>query len=52
MESDESVDVVDYEAVAKEERENPCEHFEGVNVDLPRFHSFISFLLIEVCHPC
>ena len=30
--------------VAKEERENPCEHFEeGENVDPPRFHSFINF---------
>ena len=29
---------------AKEERENPCEHFEeGENVDPPRFHSFINF---------
>ena len=31
-------------AVAKEERENLCEHFEeGENVDPPRFHSFINF---------
>ena len=51
MESDESTDLVDSEAVnayglvvAKEERENPCEHFEeGENVDPPRFHSFINF---------
>ena len=51
MESDESIDLVDSEAVnvyssvvAKEERENPCEHFEeGENVDPPRFHSFINF---------
>ena len=41
MESDESIDLVDSEAVnaygsvvAKEERENPCEHFEeGEKVD-------------------
>ena len=51
MESDESIDLVDSEAVnvygsvvTKEERENPCEHFEeGENVDPPRFHSFINF---------
>ena len=57
MESDESIDFVDSEAVnaygsvvAKEERENPCEHFEeGENVDPPRFHSFINCFLIEVC---
>ena len=50
MELDESIDLVDSEAVnayglvvAKEKRENPCVHFEGKNVDPPRFHSFISF---------
>ena len=51
MQSDESIDLVDSEAVnvygsvvAKEEHENPCEHFEeGENVDPPRFHSFINF---------
>ena len=51
MESDESIDFVDSEAVnaygsvvAKEEHENPCEYFEeGENVDPPRFHSFINF---------
>ena len=51
MESDESIDFVDSEAVnpyglvdVKEERENSCEHFEeGENVDPPRFHSFINF---------
>ena len=51
MESDEPIDLVDSEAVnaygsvvAKEKRENPCEHFEeGENVDPPRFHSFINF---------
>ena len=51
MELDESIDLVDSEAVnaygsvvAKEKRENPCEHFEeGENVDPPRFHSFINF---------
>ena len=51
MELDESIDLVDSEAVnaygsvvAKEKRENPCEHFEeGENVDTPRFHSFINF---------
>ena len=49
MESDESTDLVDSEAVnayesvvAKEERENPCKHFLA----------FINFFLIEVCHPC
>ena len=57
MESDESIDLVDSEAVnvygsvvAKEERENPCEHFEeGENVDLPRarFHSFINFFKLK-----
>ena len=51
MESDESIDFIDSVAVsaygsvvAKEEHENPCEHFEeGENVDPPRFHSFINF---------
>ena len=51
MESDESIDLVDSEAVnaygsvvVKKEHENPCEHFEeGENVDPPRFHSFINF---------
>ena len=51
MESDEPSDVVDSEAanayrsvVAKEEHENPCEHFEeGENVNPPRFHPFINF---------
>ena len=51
MESDESIDFVDSEAVnaygsvvAKEEHENPCEYFEeGENVDPPRFHPFINF---------
>ena len=57
MESDESIDLVDSEAVnvygsvvAKEERENPCEHFEeGKNVDPPRarFHSFINFFKLK-----
>ena len=55
MESDESIDLVDSEAVnvygsvvAKEERENPCEHFEeGENVDPPRFHSFINFFSLK-----
>ena len=55
MESDESIDLVDSEAVnaygsvvAKEKRENPCEHFEeGENVDPPRFHSFINFFLLK-----
>ena len=50
MESDESIHLVDSEVVnaygsvvAKEKRENSCEHFEeGENVDL-RFHSFINF---------
>ena len=61
MESDESIDLVDSEAVnaygsvvAKEERENPCEHSEeGENVE--RHHVFIHssiFFLIEVCHTC
>ena len=51
MESDESIDLVDSEAVnvygsvvAKEEHENPCEHSEkGENVDPPRFHSYTIF---------
>ena len=54
MDSDESIDLVDSEAVnaygsvvAKEERENPCEHFEeGENVDPPRFHPFIKFAIL------
>ena len=53
MESDESIDFVDSEAVnaygsvvAKEEHENPCEHFEeGENVDPPHIHPFINFFL-------
>ena len=60
MESDESIDFVDSEAVnaygsvvAKEEHENPCEHFEeGENVDPPHIHPFINFFEIEFCHPC
>ena len=55
MESDESIDFVDSEAVnpyglvdVKEERENPCEHFEeGENVDPPRFHTFINFFKLK-----
>ena len=55
MESDESIDLVDSEAVnvygsvvAKEERENPCEHLEeGENVDPLRFHSFINFFKLK-----
>ena len=51
MELDESIDLVDSEAVnangsvvAKEKSENPYEHFEeGENVDPPRFHSLINF---------
>ena len=51
MESDESIDFVDSEAVnaygsvvANEEHENPREYFEeGENVDPPRFHPFINF---------
>ena len=51
MESDESNDLEDSVAlnaygsvVAKEEHENPCEHFEECeNVDPSRFHSFINF---------
>ena len=53
MESDESIDFIDSVAVsaygsvvAKEEHENPCEHFEeGENVNPPRFHPFINFFL-------
>ena len=52
MESDESIDLIHSEAVnacesvvAKEEHENPCEHFEeSENVDPPRFHSFMNFV--------
>ena len=59
MESDESINLVDSEAVnaygsiaAEEERKNPCEYFEeGENVDTLHFHSS-SIFLIEVCHPC
>ena len=55
MESDESIDLVDSEAVntygwvvAKEEHENPCEYSEkGENVDPPRFHSYINFLSLK-----
>ena len=51
MESDESIDFVDSEAVnaygsvvAKEEHENPCEYSEeDKNVDPPRFHPYTSF---------
>ena len=51
MELDESIDFVESEAVnaygsvvAKEEHENPCEHFEVCeNVNPSRFHSFINF---------
>ena len=51
MESDESINLVDSEAVnaygsivAEEERKNPCEYFEeGENVDTLHFHSFINF---------
>ena len=53
MEPDESIDLVDSEAVnaygsvvAKEEHENPYEYsVEGENVDPPRFHSYINFSL-------
>ena len=54
MESDESIDLVDSEAVnsygsvvAKEEHENPCKHSEeGENVDLLVFiHTSFLFLL-------
>ena len=52
MELDEFIDFVESEAVnayglvvAKEEHENPCEHFEeSENVDPPRFHSFMNFV--------
>ena len=55
MESDESIDFVDSVAVsaygsvvAKEERENPCEHFEeNENVNPPRFHPFINFFKLK-----
>ena len=53
MESDEFIDFVDSEAVnaygsvvAKEEYENPCDYFEGENVDPPRFHPFIKFAIL------
>ena len=53
MELDESIDLVDSEAVnvygsvvAKEEHENSCEHSEkGENVDPLRFHSYTIFFL-------
>ena len=55
MESDESIDLVDSEAVnaygsvvANKEHENLCEHFEvGENIDPPRFHSFINFFKLK-----
>ena len=58
MESDESIDLVDSETVnaygsvvAREEHENPYEYSEeGENVAPPRFHSYINFFSIEVCH--
>ena len=59
MESDESIDFVDSEAVnaygsvvAKEEHENPCEHSEEGEMLI--HHAFIhtSIFFIEVCHPC
>ena len=51
MESDESIDLVDSEAVnafgsvfAKEEHENLCDHSEeSENVEPPRCHSYINF---------
>ena len=54
MESDESIDFVDSEAVntygsvvPKEEHENPGEYFEeSENVDPPRFHPFIKFAIL------
>ena len=54
MEADESIDFVDSavvnayrSVVAKEEYENPCEHFEeGENVDTPRFHPFIKLAIL------
>ena len=53
MESDDSIDLVDSEAVnaygsvvAREEHENTCEHSEeGENADPPRFHSYINFFI-------
>ena len=56
MESDESIDLVDSEAVntqgsvfAKEEHENPCEHSEECEiVDPPRFHSYINFFFFKL----
>ena len=55
MESDESIDFIDSVAisaygsvVAKEEHENPCEHFEeSENVNPPRFHPFINFFKLK-----
>ena len=52
MELDESIDFVESETVnaygsvvAKEEHENPCEHFEESEiVDPLRFHLFINFV--------
>ena len=57
MESDESIDLIDSEAVnacgsvvAKEEHENPCEHSEKMLIHHVFIHTSIFF--IEVCHPC
>ena len=57
MESDESIDFVDSEAVnaygsvvAKEEHENPCEYFdegEKRKCEKPRFHPFINFFKLK-----
>ena len=53
MEADESIDFVDSavvnayrSVVAIEEYENPCQYFEGENVDPPRFHPFIKFAIL------
>ena len=54
MESDESIDLVDSEAVnaygsvvAKEERKNPCEHYEeGENVDVVIYQFFLRFAIL------
>ena len=54
MESDESIDLVDFEAVnaygsvvAKEERKNPCEHYEeGENVVVVIYQFFLRFAIL------
>ena len=59
MELDESIDLVDSEAVnaygsvvAEKERENPCEHFEEVKMLIYYVFIHSSIFLIEVYRLC